>query len=74
MGAESANQVTLDRYHKILKIEQYREAIDLINRAGIIISETSFVLGMPDETPKSIEAAVELVKYYNPDLAFFGFS
>ncbi|NJD78450.1 MAG: radical SAM protein [Candidatus Methanoperedens sp.] len=69
-GAESANQNTLDRYHKNLKIEQSKEAIDLINKAGII-SETSFVLGMPDETPDSIEAALKLAKYYNPDLAFF---
>ncbi len=70
VGAESASQDTLDRYHKNLKIEQSKEAIDLINKAGII-SETSFVLGMPDETPDSIEAAVKLAKYYNPDLAFF---
>ncbi len=70
VGAESASQETLNRYHKNLKIEQSKEAIDLINNAGII-SETSFVLGMPDETPESIDAAVKLAQYYNPDLAFF---
>ncbi len=70
VGAESASQDTLDRYNKNLKVEQSKEAIDLINSMGII-SETSFVLGMPDETPQSIEAAVKLAKYYNPDLAFF---
>ena len=70
VGAESANQDTLDRYHKNLRIEQSKEAIDLINNAGII-SETSFVLGMPDETPESIEATQKLAQYYNPDLAFF---
>ncbi len=70
VGAESASQDTLDRYNKNLKIEQSKEAIDLINNAGII-SETSFVLGMPDETPESIEKAQKLAQYYNPDLAFF---
>jgi anaerobic magnesium-protoporphyrin IX monomethyl ester cyclase len=70
VGAESASQDTLDRYNKNLKVEQSKEAIDLINNAGII-SETSFVLGMPDETPQSIEDAVKLAKYYSPDLAFF---
>jgi anaerobic magnesium-protoporphyrin IX monomethyl ester cyclase len=70
VGAESASQDTLDRYNKNLKIEQSKEAIDLINNEGII-SETSFVLGMPDETPSSIDAAIKLAKYYNPDLAFF---
>jgi anaerobic magnesium-protoporphyrin IX monomethyl ester cyclase len=70
VGAESASQDTLDRYQKNLKIEQSREAIELINNAGII-SETSFVLGMPEETPESIESARKLAQYYNPDLAFF---
>ncbi|VVB94557.1 Ribosomal protein S12 methylthiotransferase RimO [uncultured archaeon] len=70
VGAESASQDMLDRYNKNLKIEQSKEAIDLINNAGII-SETSFVLGMPDETPESIEKAQKLAQYYNPDLAFF---
>jgi len=59
VGAESASQDTLDHYNKNLKVEQSKEAIDLINNAGII-SETSFVLGMPDETAQSIEAAVNL--------------
>ena len=70
VGAESASQATLDRYQKNLKIEESKQAIDLINNAGII-SETSFVLGMPDETPESIDSALKLAKYYNPDLAFF---
>lgn len=70
VGAESASQETLNRYHKNLKIEQSKEAINLINKAGII-SETSFVLGMPDETPESIEKAIKLAQHYNPDMAFF---
>ncbi len=70
VGAESASQDTLTRFQKNLMIEQSKEAIDLINNAGII-SETSFVLGMPDETPDSIKAAQKLAQYYNPDLAFF---
>jgi len=70
VGAESASQDTLNRYNKNQKVEQSKEAIDIINNQGII-SETSFVLGMPDDTPQSIAAAVKLAKYYNPDLAFF---
>ncbi|HIH43973.1 MAG TPA: radical SAM protein [Candidatus Methanoperedenaceae archaeon] len=70
VGAESASQDTLRRYQKNIRIEESKEAIDLLNGAGII-TETSFVMGMPDETPESIDKAVELAKYYNPDLAFF---
>lgn len=70
VGVESASQETLDRFNKNLKIEQSKEALDLMNQAGII-SETSFVLGMPEETPESIRETVKLAQYYNPDLAFF---
>jgi len=70
VGVESASQETLDRFHKNLKIEQSAEAIELINQQGII-SETSFVLGMPEDTSESIKKTVELAEYYNPDMAFF---
>lgn len=70
VGVESASQETLDRFHKNLEVEESRRAIELINQAGII-SETSFVLGMPDETPSTIRATVELAKHYDPDLVFF---
>lgn len=70
VGVESAKQEILDRFHKNIKIEQSKEAIELINEAGII-SETSLVLGMPEETPESIRATVKLAQHYNPDLAFF---
>jgi anaerobic magnesium-protoporphyrin IX monomethyl ester cyclase len=36
-----------------------------------MVSETSFVLGLPDETPERIAATVELAKWYAPDMAFF---
>lgn len=70
VGVESASQETLDRFHKNLKIEQSAEAIELINQQDII-SETSFVLGMPEDTTESIKKTVELAQYYNPDMAFF---
>jgi anaerobic magnesium-protoporphyrin IX monomethyl ester cyclase len=70
VGVESAEQETLDKFKKNIKVEESRKAIELINKAGII-SETSFVLGMPDETPGTIRQALELAKHYNPDLAFF---
>jgi anaerobic magnesium-protoporphyrin IX monomethyl ester cyclase len=36
-----------------------------------MVSETSFVLGTPDETKESIRTTVELAKWYAPDMAFF---
>ena len=70
VGVESASQDTLEVFNKNLMIDQSKRAIELINKAGII-SETSFVLGMPNDTKESIQKAVDLAKHYNPDLAFF---
>lgn len=70
VGVEAGSQETLDLFKKDTKVEQSKQAIDLINNADIV-SETSFVLGMPEDTPESIAATIELAKHYNPDMAFF---
>lgn len=70
VGVESINQATLDMFKKEIKVEDSKRAIEIINRYDII-SETSFVLGMPEDTVETIRNSVELAKYYNPDLAFF---
>lgn len=70
VGVEAGNQRTLDLFKKDTLVEQSKQAIDLINAADIV-SETSFVLGMPDETPESIAETVELAKHYDPDMGFF---
>lgn len=70
VGVEATTQETLDIFKKDIKVEQSKKALDLINEYGIV-SETSFVLGMPDDTKERIRNTVELAKFYNPDLAFF---
>lgn len=70
VGVEAGDQATLDLFNKNTKVEQSKRAIDIINAADIV-SETSFVLGMPDDTPESIAATIELAKHYNPDMGFF---
>jgi anaerobic magnesium-protoporphyrin IX monomethyl ester cyclase len=70
VGVEATNQAMLDLFNKNIKVEESKRAIDLIN-AQDIVSETSFVLGMPDDTIESMRKTVELAKFYNPDLAFF---
>jgi anaerobic magnesium-protoporphyrin IX monomethyl ester cyclase len=70
VGVESPSQATLDIFKKNIKVEESRRALDLINEHGMV-TETSFVLGMPDDTVESIRETVELAKQYNPDLAFF---
>jgi anaerobic magnesium-protoporphyrin IX monomethyl ester cyclase len=70
VGVEAGSQALLELFNKGTRVEQSKKAIDLINGADIV-SETSFVLGMPDDTPESIASIVELAKLYNPDMAFF---
>jgi anaerobic magnesium-protoporphyrin IX monomethyl ester cyclase len=70
VGVEAVNQATLDLFKKETKVEEGRRAIELIN-ANDIISETSFVMGMPQETVRDMERTIELAKFYNPDMAFF---
>ncbi len=70
VGVESVNQATLDLFKKDAQVEQGRRAIELINGSDII-SETSFVMGMPEETPEDMERTIALAKHYDPDMAFF---
>lgn len=70
VGVEATNQAALDRFNKNIRVEQSAEALRLINGADMI-SETSFVLGMPDETPDSIRRTLALAQEYAPDFAHF---
>ncbi len=70
VGVESTSQETLDKFNKNIKVEESKKALDLINEYDMV-SETSFVLGMPDDTAESMSNTLKLAKYYNPDLAFF---
>jgi anaerobic magnesium-protoporphyrin IX monomethyl ester cyclase len=70
VGVEAGDQATLNMFRKGTKVAESKLAIDLINGADIV-SETSFVLGMPGDTPESIANTVELAKQYDPDMAFF---
>src|SRR5512138_2261939 len=70
LGVESVSQSTLDLYQKDIKVAESKKAIDLVNAHGMV-SETSFVLGTPEETEASIRKTVELAKWYAPDMAFF---
>ncbi len=70
VGVEATSQEELDIFKKNIQVEESKKALDLINEYDIV-SETSFVLGMPNDTLEKMKNIVELAKYYNPDLAFF---
>lgn len=70
IGVESASQDGLDRFKKNIKVEESRKALELLREAGII-SETSFILGTPEETKESIARTLEQAIEYDPDFAHF---
>lgn len=70
VGLEATEQATLDRIRKDLTLETSKTALDLI-RANGMLSETSFVLGFPDETSDSVLKTLELARHFNPDMAHF---
>jgi anaerobic magnesium-protoporphyrin IX monomethyl ester cyclase len=70
IGVEATRQETLDMIKKDIKVETGIEAIRLIHEHGMI-TETSFILGFPDENGDSISRTLELARSYNPDFAHF---
>jgi anaerobic magnesium-protoporphyrin IX monomethyl ester cyclase len=70
VGLEATDQETLDRIDKKSSVEEGRESLSLIREHGML-SETSFVLGFPDETEQSVRATLELARDFNPDMAHF---
>jgi anaerobic magnesium-protoporphyrin IX monomethyl ester cyclase len=70
VGTEAGEQKTLELIKKDLKVEQSKEALALCRQNGII-TETSMILGFPDETPESIQHAIDMAREFNPDFAHF---
>ena len=70
VGIEATDQATLDLVHKEMSVDEGKLALQLLS-AHDLISETSFVLGFPGETPEHIRETLALAKAYDPDFAHF---
>lgn len=70
VGTEATNQESLDYIKKDLSIEESKKALSLLRGVGII-TETSMILGFPEETEDSIARTLELAMEFNPDFAHF---
>ncbi|MEJ5166116.1 MAG: cobalamin-dependent protein [Thermoanaerobaculia bacterium] len=70
IGLEAGTQETLDLIKKETDVQMGKIALDLLHSQGFI-TETSFVMGLPEEDKKSAKRTLELAKYYNPDFAHF---
>jgi len=70
IGIETSDQPALDAMKKEIDIEEMKQAIDIL-REQEIVSDASFMLGFPDETPASIKKTMHLVQQFDPDIANF---
>jgi anaerobic magnesium-protoporphyrin IX monomethyl ester cyclase len=74
IGIETAEQDALDTMKKGMILEEVKQVFDIL-RENEIVSEASFMLGLPDDTPVSIKKTMQLVHLYNPDIVnFFTFT
>ncbi len=70
VGIEATDQATLDLVKKDLSVDEGRLALELLSEHDLV-SETSFVLGFPNETPEHVKETLALAKSYDPDFAHF---
>ena len=69
-GVESGSQKILQRIERNTTLEQIETAFKLCQKNGIQTA-CSFMLGMPDETLKDMEASLKFAKKLNPDWCLF---
>ncbi len=70
VGIEAGDQTLLDNIRKEETIEQLRNGIRLIQKAGIKI-RGCFMLGLPGETPELAQKTIDFAKELDTDFASF---
>ena len=69
-GIETANQAALDTMKKGMILKEIEPVFEIL-RAHEIVSECSFIMGFPDETPASVKNTMQLALHLNPDIVNF---
>jgi anaerobic magnesium-protoporphyrin IX monomethyl ester cyclase len=70
VGIEATDQATLILVNKETTVDENKLALQLLSEHDLV-SETSFVLGFPHETPEHVKETLALAKEYDPDFAHF---
>ncbi|MFA6254851.1 MAG: radical SAM protein [Patescibacteria group bacterium] len=70
-GIESGDQQVLNRSRKGITLEQTRNAVKLAKKVGIDVLGF-FMIGLPGETPESIQRTIEFAKELDVDLPKVG--
>ena len=72
MGVEATSDAKLAVFKKATKVADSKRALRLVQDNGMI-AESSLILGMPNETPESIEETLKLAFEYDADFMHFLF-
>lgn len=70
IGVESADQQILEKMNKNITVSKTENAFKLARKVGIR-TVASCVIGMPEDTKKSIQQTIDFVKKLNPNYALY---
>lgn len=70
LGVESGDQGVVDGTGKALRLESVRRGVELCRKAGID-TIVSFIIGLPGETPQTIEKTIRFAQQIRPTYAQF---
>lgn len=68
-GIESGNQGILDRVRKKTTLEAARKAMEICSEAGIV-PMSSYIVGLPGESPETVEETMRFAESLNPLYGF----
>jgi anaerobic magnesium-protoporphyrin IX monomethyl ester cyclase len=70
LGAESSDDTTLNSLNKGTCVDQNQQAVELLRQVDIM-TEASFMIGFPEDTPESVSSTIDEAIRINPDIAVF---
>jgi len=70
IGIESGDQGVLDRTEKAIELSQARQTLELSHSLGIK-NHISFIIGLPGETPETVENTIRFIKSVPADSVQF---
>jgi anaerobic magnesium-protoporphyrin IX monomethyl ester cyclase len=67
LGTEAAAQLNLNLFRKETTISDNKRAVQLLRENGIL-AEVQFIMGLPNETPKTIEETYKMARDWKADM------
>ena len=69
-GVESGSQKILNRIKKNINLDEVRQAVKIVKKAGVK-SMCDFMVGLPEDTKETIQQTIDFAKELSPNFAFF---